>query len=48
MRIDITNLYINTILSRFEYLKLKLADDKVIAEYRLSEKATTDGLTYDK
>ena len=48
MRIDITNLYINTTLSRFEYLKLKLADDKVIAEYMLSEKATTDGRTYDK
>ena len=48
MTADISNFYINTLLTRPEYIRLKLTDipDKIISEYKLQQKATLDGSIY--
>jgi hypothetical protein len=48
MPADIKNFYLNTPLIRYEYVQLKLSDipEEVIQEYKLQEKASTDGTVY--
>ena len=48
MTADISNFYLNTRLTRPEYIRLKLADipGKIIMEYKLKQKATADGSIY--
>ena len=44
MGIDISKFYLNTLLPRFKYLKLKLSNipQEVIKDYNLDQKATSD------
>ncbi|KAL7481488.1 hypothetical protein ACHAW6_008828, partial [Cyclotella cf. meneghiniana] len=46
--IDIKSFYLNTLLKRLEYIKLKLNNlpEDVIAYYTLQEKATLEGFVY--
>ena len=46
--IDKSNFYINTLMKRYKYLKLKLSDipSKIIKLYNIKEKATADGSVY--
>ena len=48
MTIDITNFYLTTPMTRYEYIKLKLCEvpDEIIKLYNLHEKSTTDGSVY--
>ena len=50
MTIDISNFYLNTPMTRYEYVKMRLSDipDEVIQEYKLHEsgKVTADGFVY--
>ncbi len=48
MTIDISNFYLNTPMSRPEYVRLKLDDipEEVIVEYKLCQLATPDGYVY--
>ena len=48
MSIDISHFYLNTLLPRFEYMKLKLTDipKEIIQEYNLVAKTTPDGHVY--
>ena len=48
MTADIKNFYLNTPLTRYEYVRLKLSDipEEVIREYKLREKANADGTVY--
>lgn len=48
MTIDISNFYLNTPMSRPEYVRLKLDDipEEVIVEYKLRQLATPDGYVY--
>ena len=48
MTINISNFYINTLMKRYKYLKLKLSDipSKIIKLYNIKEKATADGSVY--
>jgi hypothetical protein len=45
---DIKDFYLNTPMSRFEYMRLRTADmpDDVIEHYHLRDKATHDGYVY--
>ena len=48
MTADISNFYLNTPLERPEYIRLKIDDipDKIIAQYSLRTKVTTEGYIY--
>ena len=48
MTIEISNFYLNTPTTRYEYLKLKLSDipDEIIRLYDLKNKATIDVSVY--
>ncbi len=48
MMMDIMDFYLNTPMTRFEYMRLHIADmpEDVIAHYNLNEKATPDGYVY--
>ena len=48
MSVDIKDFYLNTPLTRYEYLRLKMKDlpEDVIEEYKLNDKATADGYVY--
>ncbi len=48
MTIDISNFYLNSPLPRPEFICIKLSDipDKIIVEYMLREKATSNGSIY--
>ena len=48
MTVDISNFYLNTPMSRYEYIRMKLEmfPDDVIAEYNLREKVEPDGYVY--
>ena len=48
MTADIKNFYLNTPLTRYEYIRLKLSDipEEVIQEYKLRENATADETVY--
>ena len=48
MTIDIANFYLNTPLTRLEYLKLKMRDipDEIIKLYNIKEKETKDAVIY--
>ena len=48
MTMDIANFYLMTSLKRKEYLRMKMSDipDAIIQQYKLTEKATTDGYMY--
>ncbi len=48
MTVDIKNFYLNTPMVRHEYMRMKMLDipDKIIAQYKLSEKANSDGNVY--
>ena len=50
MCLDISDFYLETPLKRSEYVKLKLQDipNEIIVEYKLHEKATSDGCVYVK
>jgi len=50
LMIDIKDFYLNTLMKRLEYMRLKLTDipDKVIEHYNLRESATADGYVYCK
>ncbi len=50
MTMDISNFYLMTLLHHPEFIRLKLNDitDEVIKEYKLREKATTNGSIYIK
>ncbi len=47
---DIANFYLMTLLKRPEYAKIRLSDipEEIITEYKLHEKATSDGWVYIK
>ena len=46
--IEIQNLYLNTPMARYEYMRLKIAElpQNFINEYKLHDKATQDGYVY--
>ena len=48
MSIDIKNFYLNTPMSRYEYMRLKIAElpQDFIDEYKLQDKKTKDGYVY--
>ena len=50
MTIDISNFYLNTPMTRYKYVKMRLSDipDEVVQEYKLHEsgKAMADGFVY--
>ena len=48
MTIDVKQIYLNTPLARYKYLRLKLKDlsKDVIEQYGLQDKATRDGFVY--
>jgi hypothetical protein len=48
MTVDMKNFYITTPMVRHEYMRMKMSDipDKIIAQYKLSEKADSDGNVY--
>ena len=48
MTMDISNFYLMTPLKRPEYIKIKLSDipDEIIKEYKLKEKATSNGFVF--
>ena len=50
MTMDIKDFYLNTPMTRFEYMRLRIADmpEDVIAQYNLREKATPNGYVYCK
>jgi hypothetical protein len=50
MTMDIKDFYLNTPMSRYKYMRLKLSDmpDDVIEHYNLRSIATTDGFVYCK
>ena len=45
---DISNFYLNTPMTRYEYVRLSMRDipDKIIKEYKLTEIATSDNNVY--
>ncbi len=50
MTMDIKDFYLNTLMARYEYMRLRIADmpDNVIEHYNLRDKATPDGYIYCK
>ena len=48
MTLDVKFFYLNTLMKRFEYVRLKSEDipDQVIEEYKLNNKVTADGYVY--
>ena len=50
MVIDISNMYLNTVLDRYEYMRFHLKDlhHEVIEEYDLKNKADSNGWCYCK
>ncbi len=48
MTMDIKDFYLNTPMTHFEYMRLRIANmpEDVIAQYNLREKATPDGYVY--
>ena len=48
MTMDIKDFYLNTPMTRYEYMRLKISDmpDDVIEHYNLREIATPDGFIY--
>ncbi len=48
MTMDIKDFYLNTPMTRYEYMQLKISDmpDDVIEHYNLCEIATPDGFIY--
>ena len=46
--LDIKDFYLNTPMTRYEYMRLKLTDipEEIIIEYKLREIVTTDGYVY--
>ena len=48
MSIDIKKVYLNTLMPRYEYMRLKLSDlpDEVIHHYNLENIVTKDGYIY--
>jgi hypothetical protein len=50
MTMDIKDFYLNTLMARYEYMPLRIADmpDNVIEHYNLRDKATPDGYIYCK
>jgi len=48
MTMDISNFYLNTPMSRPEYIRIRLSDipDEIIKEYKLNEKVTPNGSIY--
>jgi hypothetical protein len=50
MTIDVKDFYLNTPMTRYKYMQLRIADmtDNVIEHYNLRDKATPDGYIYCK
>ena len=48
MTIDIKDLYLNTLMERYEYMRIKLSNlpNNVIKQYNLERKVTADGWVY--
>ena len=48
MTIDIKDFYLNTPMSRYEYMRLKLSDlpEDFVKQYNLNSKVTKDGYVY--
>ena len=48
MTLDIKDFYLNTLISRYEYMRLRIANmpEEVIEHYNLCDKATPDGYVY--
>ena len=48
MTIDIKDFYFNTLMERYEYMRLKLAEllEYFVSEYKLQDKVTKDGYVY--
>ena len=48
MTIDIKDLYLNTLMERYEYMRIKLSNlpNNVIKQYNLESKVTADGWVY--
>ena len=48
MAIDIKGFYLNTLMTRSEYMRLKLSDlkENVVQQYNLKEKATKGGYVH--
>ena len=48
MTLDIKNIYLNTPLARYEYLRLKVSNlpEDVIEQYGLKDKTTSEGYIY--
>ena len=50
MTIDIKDFYLNTLMPRYKYMRLKLEDlpEDFIEEYKIGDKVTKDGYFYGK
>ncbi len=48
--LDVKDFYLNTPMTRYEYMRIKLTDipEEIIVEYKLREIATSDGYVYIK
>ena len=48
MTIDIKDFYLCTLMTRFEYMRLKLSNlpDDVVRHYKITDKVTKDGYVY--
>jgi hypothetical protein len=48
MTMDIKDSYLNTLMARYKYMQLRIADmpDDVIEHYNLRDKATPNGFIY--
>jgi hypothetical protein len=46
--VDIEDFYLNTLMERYEYMKLKLSDtpNEIRGEYKLQELASSEGYVY--
>ena len=48
MTLDVKNFYINTPMTRYEYVRIKIDDvpEEIIVEYNLRDKIASDGHVY--
>jgi hypothetical protein len=48
MTLDVKNFYLNTLMTRYEYVRIKIDDvpEEIIVEYNLRDKIASDGHVY--
>ena len=48
MTVDIKNFYLNTPMSRYEYVRINISDilDEIVSQYKLIDKVDSNGCVY--